>query len=151
MESYVPVDKLSLGNFYIPGTINMDITSINFPDSKFDVIICNHVLEHIENDKLAMKELFRVLKPGGWAVLLVPIDKNRTITYEDHTIVNPKQREKIFGQYDHVRIYGIDYKDRLSSAGFKVEIQDYVSKFSEEDIFKYGFQRGEDIFICYKF
>ena len=83
----------------------MDITKIDYPDDSFDVILCNHILEHIPDDHLAMQELFRVLKPSGWAILQVPIDLNRNETYEDFSIVSPQQRLKVFGQADHVRIY----------------------------------------------
>lgn len=100
----------------------MDITNISYPSNTFDVIICNHVLEHIPNDALAMQELHRVLKPTGWAVLQVPYAPNLVQTIEDANIRTPWEREQYFGQADHVRIYGQDYTDRLQRAGFAVNI-----------------------------
>ena len=92
--------------------LNIDLTKIPFPKSTFDAIICNHVLEHISNDRIAMAELFRVLKPNGWAMLQVPISFHLAATYEDFSITDPMDRERAFGQIDHVRIYAMDYVDR---------------------------------------
>lgn len=100
---------------------SMDITRINYPDHTFDAIICNHVLEHIENDIRAMQELLRVLKPGGWAILQVPFSNILEKTFEDKSVKSEREREKTFGQKDHVRIYGKDYVNRLKTAGFTVE------------------------------
>jgi predicted SAM-dependent methyltransferase len=102
----------------------MDITKIHYDLNSFYVIICNYVLEHIENDGLAMAELLRVLKPGGWAILQVPISKKLTQTYENPNIVDPAERERHFGQNDHVRVYAMDYVERLSNVGFSVEVFD---------------------------
>ncbi len=96
--------------------LKMDITNIPYEDSSFDVILCCHVLEHVPEDKQAMRELFRVLRPGGWAILQVPIDSSLRVTFEDPEIVTPEDRKQYFGQSDHVRIYGRDYKDRLEEA-----------------------------------
>ena len=101
--------------------VKMDVTDIHYPENSFDVIICNHVLEHIPDDRKAMNELFRVLKPGGQAILQVPISLTLEKTFEDSTIITPEEREKVFGQKDHVRIYGSDYIKRLKAAGFKVK------------------------------
>jgi SAM-dependent methyltransferase len=147
---YVPCDKFEQGYFYPSGTLNVDITNIQFADNEFDVIYCSHVLEHVPDDIKAMKEFFRVLKPGGWAMLQVPLDINRISTYEDFSIVNPREREIAFGQKDHVRIYGKDYKYRLEQAGFRVQVENYINTFTENEIFKYGFMKNEDIYICYK-
>jgi len=149
---YIPCDKFEEGyeHSYPPKTKNIDITDISFGNNEFDVIYCSHVLEHIPDDIKAMKELQRVLKPGGWAMLQVPLDKNRMKTYEDFSIVDPKEREKAFGQYDHVRVYGLDYIERLRLAGFTVNQINYTSEFSENELFYNGFQKGEDIFICTK-
>ena len=98
--------------------IKMDITDIQFPDGTFDVIICNHVLEHVIDDKKAMSELFRILKSDGWASVQVPVGEDST--FEDSTVTDPKERERLFGQSDHVRIYGKDFPERLTSAGFTV-------------------------------
>ncbi len=101
--------------------VKMDITAIQYPDNIFDAILCNHVLEHIPDDRKAMRELYRVLKPGGWAILQVPVSKILEQTYDDITITSPQDREKYFGQKDHVRIYGKDYTQRLKEAGFTVD------------------------------
>ena len=100
--------------------IKMDIQNIDFESNFFDGIICNHVLEHVDDYKKAMSELFRVLKTNGWAILQVPISPVLNETFEDFSIVKPKDREKIFGQYDHVRIFGTDYVKHLNSVGFQV-------------------------------
>ena len=101
--------------------VHADITQIPFVDDSFDVILCSHVLEHVPEDRQAMRELCRVLKPDGWALLLVPISSRRAETYEDATVVAPEDRERLFGQFDHVRIYGRDFKDRLEESGFHRE------------------------------
>lgn len=118
--------------------IKMDLHSIPFPDNHFEVIFCNHVLEHVTDDRQCMQELYRVLKPGGWAVLQSPVNILAAETIEDPSITDPKERERLFGQYDHVRMYGRDYAKRLESAGFSVEEIDYVSKLPEADAKKYA-------------
>lgn len=130
--------------------VKADICNLPFNDNKFDIILCNHVLEHIPNDTKAMQELYRVMKVGGMGIFQIPQDLNRQTTFEDNTITNKKERAKIFGQYDHVRIYGLDYFDKLRSIGFKVEEINYSSKFSEEDITKYCLAKGEIIPVVYK-
>lgn len=130
--------------------VKMDITDIHLPDNQFDCIICYHVLEHIPDDGKAMSELFRVLKPGGWAILQVPIDPNRDKTFEDPAIVSPKQRQRIFGQYDHVRLYGLDYKDRLETAGFTVKVDNYVGQLPDDLVKKYALMQEEKIYLCSK-
>lgn len=107
-----------------PGNVvvQMDVTAMQYPDRSFDCIICNHVLEHIVDDLKAMRELHRVLKPGGWAILQIPMSLTLEETYEDLDITDPNEREKAFGQSDHVRIYGSDYKARLEQAGFIVDL-----------------------------
>lgn len=149
---YVPCDKFEEGyeSSYPAKTINVDITDINFEDNTFDVIYCSHVLEHVIEDKKAMQELRRVLKPGGWAMLQVPLDSNRDKTFEDSLITDPQERGKAFGQRDHVRVYGNDYKNRLVEAGFSVTVDNYLQNFSEDEIFQNGFMKGEDIYICTK-
>lgn len=128
----------------------VDITAIPFEDDFFDVIICCHVLEHIPDDALAMKELRRVLKRGGWAVLQVPLDYGREKTYEDFSITTPEGRKEAFGQRNHMRWYGRDYKMRLDAAGFNVTEDDYVMKLPEHDIFRFGLNANEFIYFCTK-
>lgn len=128
----------------------MDITDIHLPDNQFDCIICYHVLEHINDDKKAMRELFRIIKPGGWAILQVPIDPNLDKTFEDISIIQPDKRENIFGQKDHVRVYGRDYKNRLEEAGFVVKIDDYVHKLKDSKVREYALIANEEIYFCSK-
>lgn len=101
--------------------VRADLCDLPFETNTFDVILCNHVLEHIPDDRKAMEELYRVLKPGGWGVFQVPLDRNRTTTFEDNSITNKEERARIFGQYDHVRVYGLDYHLRLQEVGFQTE------------------------------
>ncbi|MFD1614705.1 class I SAM-dependent methyltransferase [Gelatiniphilus marinus] len=130
--------------------VKADICNLPFEDNIYDVILCNHVLEHIPDDRKAMQELYRVLKPNGMAVLQIPQDLNRAETFEDDSITDKKERAEIFGQYDHVRVYGRDYFDKLRSIGFKVEEVDYTSKLSAEAIEKYCLAKGEIIPVCFK-
>jgi len=123
--------------------VKADICNLPFKDNSFDVILCNHVLEHIPDDTKAMTELHRVMKSGGWGVFQIPQDMSRAVTFEDDSITDPKERARIFGQYDHVRVYGIDYFDKLSAAGFKVNPVDYTSKFSAKEIEQYRLAKGE--------
>ncbi|WP_127846815.1 class I SAM-dependent methyltransferase [Psychroflexus aestuariivivens] len=130
--------------------VKADICDLPFQNNIYDVVICNHVLEHIQDDTKAMQEIYRILKPGGMAILQIPQDLSRTKTFEDNSIKDPKKRAKIFGQYDHVRIYGRDYFDKLRSIGFEVEEVDYTSKMSEENIDRYRLSKGEIIPVCFK-
>lgn len=125
--------------------VKADICDLPFKDDTFDVILCNHVLEHIPNDTKAIQELFRVMKPGGWGIFQIPQDINRAKTFEDNTITDKKERARVFGQYDHVRIYGRDYFDKLRSAGFRVEEVDYTNTLPKEDVKKYRLAKGEII------
>lgn len=130
--------------------VKADICHLPFKDNEFDIILCNHVLEHIPDDTKAMEELYRILKPGGFGVFQIPQDLNRETTFEDDSITDKKERAKIFGQYDHVRIYGRDYFDKLRSVGFKVEEVDYTARLSEDDIIKYCLAKGEIIPVVQK-
>src|SRR6056297_890629 len=125
--------------------IKADICNLPFKDDSFDVILCNHVLEHIPNDTQAIKELYRVLKPGGWGIFQIPQDLKRNTTFEDDSIVDKKKRAEIFGQYDHVRIYGRDYFDKLRGVGFTVEEVDYTHTLPKEEVEKYRLAKGEII------
>jgi SAM-dependent methyltransferase len=125
--------------------VKADICDLPFDDNSFDVILCNHVLEHIPDDTRAMQELLRVMKPGGWGIFQIPQDLKREQTFEDNTITDRKERARIFGQYDHVRIYGRDYFDKLRSIGFTVEEVDYTNRLPKEDVEKYRLAKGEII------
>lgn len=127
--------------------VKMDIHDIPFEDNSFDVIFCNHVLEHVEDDIRAMSEMKRVLKPGGWAILQIPFFYPlRDTTYEDKSITDPKDREREFGQDDHVRMYGKDYGQRLASVGFDVKEDDFVRYLPEELVRRHALPIKEIIY-----
>jgi len=130
--------------------VKADICDLPFKDNAYDFILCNHVLEHIPDDTRAMQEMYRVLKPGGTAILQIPQDLNRQATFEDNSITCPKERAKIFGQYDHVRVYGRDFFDKLRAIGFKVEEVNYGSKLSPAETDKYRIAKEEIIPVCTK-
>ena len=130
--------------------VKADICNLHFEDNAYDIIFCNHVLEHIPDDTKAMQELFRVLKPGGMGIFQIPQDLSRASTFTDDTIVDQKERAKIFGQYDHVRVYGRDYFEKLRSIGFKVIEEDYTHKIAPELVEKYCLAKGEIIPVCFK-
>lgn len=129
-----------------PAKIKMDIQNIGFPEDCFDAIICNHVLEHIVDDKKAMNELYRVLNPGGWAILQVPYSPMINDTFEDSSVTDSLERAKKFGQSNHVRIYGTDYPDRLQSVGFSVKQE----KIGDDLTKKFALNPNEKIFFCVK-
>jgi len=130
--------------------IKADICDLPIKNDSYDFILCNHVLEHIVDDEKAMKELYRVLKKGGTGIFQVPLNMSNKQTYEDFTITDPKERNKAFGQYDHVRVYGMDFFERLKNVGFKVEKCEYTSKLSEEKKTKYCLPKKEIIPVCRK-
>ena len=130
--------------------VKADICHLPFEDNSFDIIFCNHVLEHIPDDTKAMQELYRVMKPKGWGIFQIPQDLSRETTFTDDSITDPKERAKIFGQYDHVRIYGRDYFDKLRSIGFRVDEVDFTSTLSEEEIDRYRLAKGEILPVAYK-
>ncbi len=113
--------------------MHFDVQEIPMEDNSVEVILCNHIMEHVADDQLAMRELYRIMKPGGWGVILSPVERDRQTTFEDDSITDPQERNRIFGQYDHRRIYGRDYADRLRSAGFLVDEIDYIKNFNSED------------------
>ena len=130
--------------------VKADITNLPFEDDSFDIIFCNHVLEHIPDDTKAMQELHRVLKKGGMGIFQIPQDLKRETTFEDDSITDPKKRAKIFGQYDHVRVYGRDYFDKLRSIGFKVKEVDYTQEISPDLVDKYRLAKGEILPVVFK-
>lgn len=130
--------------------IKADICALPFEDETFDLILCNHVLEHIPDDHKAMSELYRVLKKGGTLIAQVPLEEGRLKSFEDDSITDKKKRTEIFGQYDHVRLYGMDYYQRLESIGFQTEAVDFLKELSEEEIIRYALPKKEDIPVARK-
>jgi len=130
--------------------VKADICDLPFKDNSFDVVFCNHVLEHITDDKKAMQELFRVMKKGGFGIFQIPQDIARETTFEDNSITDKKERAKIFGQYDHVRVYGLDYFNKLRSVGFKVDEIDYTQKITREKLERFCLMKNEILPVCYK-
>lgn len=144
------VDYLS-GDLESPDAmVHFDLTCLPFAADSFDAIYCSHVLEHIPNDRTAMAELYRILRPGGWAILQVPLDIGRYETWEDWSVQSPEARERAFGQRDHVRLYGLDYADRLRSAGFDLTVDTFVRKLPPADVQRYGLVPHEDVYFCKK-
>jgi SAM-dependent methyltransferase len=146
-----------LGDNYITGDIEsplakvkMDVQDIPFDDNFFDVIFCNHILEHVDDDRKALRELYRTMKPGGWGIIQSPINCDRTTTYEDASIVDPEERTKHFGQHDHLREYGVDYAMRLAEAGFEVTEERYVETLSPEKIERNALPEKEIIYLVKK-
>ena len=130
--------------------VKADICNLPFKDNSFDVIFCNHVLEHITDDTKAMQELFRTLKKGGFGIFQIPQDLSRETTFEDDSIIDRKQRAEIFGQYDHVRVYGRDYFNKLRSIGFKVNEVDYTKKIAPKELERFCLMKNEILPVCYK-
>ena len=128
----------------------MNVTEIGCPDDSFDAIICNHVLEHVDDDRQAMAELFRVLGPGGWAILQVPISRRLERTLEDPGLSDPSERERRFGQKSHVRLYGSDYAERLAEVGFAVEVFDPAARWGQDTIEALKIDPKEKIFVAHK-
>ena len=129
--------------------MHFDIQQIPLDAESVDVVICNHILEHVEDDRKAMREIYRVLNHGGWAVMLVPEDRSRATTFEDDTITDPEQRTALFGQYDHRRVYGRDYDARLCEAGFRVERHSPREMFGDEECSTYSLG-SDDLVVVYK-
>ena len=141
--SYKNIEYLSADLDPKLAMIKQDLTNLTFEDNSFDIVFCSHVLEYIDDDIKAMREIYRVLKPAGFAILQVPIkdyfngmkiDK----TYEDPSITKPSERKRAYGYFDHFRIYGRDYPDRLKKAGFKVRIDKFLESLSSTDVKKYA-------------
>lgn len=130
--------------------IRLDVTCIPLRNETFDVILCNHVLEHVPDDRQALQEMFRVLRPGGWAIIQVPVERNEAKTFEDANIILPADRERWFKQKDHVRLYGRDYLDRLKGAGFSVRVEYYGRELPEDLRRRCGVRRKHPIYLCTK-
>jgi SAM-dependent methyltransferase len=128
---------------------HFDMQNIPLGANSVDVIICNHLLEHVEDDRRAMRELYRVMRPGGWGIMLVPEDREREHTFEDDSITDPEERTRLFGQYDHRRVYGRDYDVRLCEAGFRVERHSPREMFGDEECSTYSLG-SDDLVVVYK-
>ena len=125
--------------------IKANIYNLPFKDNSFDLILCNHVLEHVENDYKALNELYRVIKNKGMLIAQIPLDKNLKKTFEDKEIINRRERKKYFGQYDHVRVYGLDFYTRLANSGFTPKKIDVLKNISIADKIKYCLPKDEEI------
>lgn len=126
--------------------MHFDVQEIPMESRSVDVVICNHLLEHVEDDRKAMRELYRIMRPGGWGIMIVPENRSLAETFEDDSITDPKERTRLFGQYDHRRLYGRDYDTRLSEAGFKVERIAFADSLTQEERELYGIGR-EDLVV----
>lgn len=144
--TYIAGDKKEPGYTYPPGTVDLDVTSLPYPADHFDLVICSHVLEHVPDDRRAMRELCRVLKPGGVAILLVPMS-DRPVTDEDPAVIDPDERQRRFGQRDHVRLYGRDYIERLREAGFTVTVERPAATLPADAVFRFGLKADEDLVL----
>ena len=127
--------------------VHFDITDIPYPDGSFDALICSHVLEHIPDDRAAMSELLRVLRPGGWAIFLVPLDLHREQTLEDPAIATPEQRREAYWAADHVRLYARDFPDRLRAAGWDVDVDTFVRQMPPELRERHALFPLEDMYV----
>ena len=127
--------------------LRLDVTALDLPDGAFDAVICSHVLEHVPDDGAAMRELRRITAPGGWCLVMVPIDLTRERTHEDPSITDPAERERAFLQHDHVRLYAPDIAQRLRAAGFAVEMIDMVAELGDEAA-SYRLKASDLVFLC---
>ncbi len=130
--------------------VKMDVQNIPFEENTFDIVFCNHIMEHVDSDLQALSELYRVMKPNAWGIILSPINPARKVTYEDPSIVDPLEREKHFGQKDHLREYGLDYAERLSKCGFQVEENHFSAKLPPNLARRYALQPNEKLYIVRK-
>ncbi len=130
--------------------MHFDLHHIPLEDNRFDVIFCNHVLEHVTDDAQCLRELFRVMKPGAWGIFQVPWVPGIEVTDEDPSIMDPAERERRFLQYDHVRLYGSDYPNRLTAAGFVVETVELFLTLPAEEVNRYRLPKDEPLYVCHK-
>jgi SAM-dependent methyltransferase len=128
--------------------VQLNLVATGLPDDGFDAVICSHVLEHIEDDRAAMTELRRITSPGGWCMVMVPLDQSRSVTYEDPSITLPAERERAFWQHDHVRVYASDIAERLTTAGFAVERVMPREEFGDRLTEKCRLLDADHIFLC---
>jgi SAM-dependent methyltransferase len=128
--------------------LQLDITAMALADESFDIVICSHVLEHVDDDRAAMRELRRVLKPDGLAIVMVPVDRTRAETYEDPSITAPADRLREFWQEDHLRLYGRDLADRLRGEGLACEQVSFVAELPATVVERHGLDTGDDLYLC---
>ena len=128
--------------------MHFDVQQIPLEAESFDAVICNHIMEHVEDDGKALRELYRIMRRGGWGVILSPVELEREKTFEDDTITDPAERTRIFGQYDHRRIYGRDYAARLREAGFEVYDIDYKNELSKAEQELYALPADHLYIVC---
>jgi predicted SAM-dependent methyltransferase len=135
--------------------VRVDLTAAPFPDETFDAVLCNHVFDEIPDDRRALAEIHRVLRPGGRLITQTPVDKGRTTTYEDPSLP-PARRREVFQTADDVRIYGLDFRERLAAAGFEVELVDYAAELDPATVERHGLVEqggrvnGTDIYVAVK-
>jgi SAM-dependent methyltransferase len=139
-----------VGGGYTPGMETLDLMAIDKPDHSYDVVIAIHVLEHVEDDARALREVFRILRPGGWAILNPHMDLSLERTFEDPTVTSPEERERLFHQADHYRVYGRDIKERFEAAGFKVDADSYMDSLDRQTIEKCFLETPGVVFCCKK-
>lgn len=142
-EAYVSIDFSDDGAMVLA-----DLTRMPFRSRSFDAVFCSHVLEHVPDDRRALEELYRILRPGGWALVQVPISGEATV--EDPSITDPELRRRLFGQPDHVRVYGRDFRDRLEEASFAVSVERPHQGFDQASITRCGLRSVNDMYLCRK-
>ena len=130
--------------------VKMDVHDIPFEENTFDVVICNHVLEHVDDADKVMKEFYRVMKSGGWGIFQVPIDYNNSVTIEDRSVTDPRERERLYWQSDHLRLFGRDYGDKLTAAGFKVTESNFINEIDPKLVERYALDKNEIVYYCQK-
>ena len=130
--------------------VKMDVHDIPFEENTFDVVICNHVLEHVDDADKVMKEFYRVMKPGGWGIFQVPIDYNNSVTIEDRSVTDPRERERLYWQSDHLRLFGRDYGDKLTAAGFKVTESNFINEIDPKLVERYALDKNEIVYYSQK-
>jgi len=137
------------GDLDQPGVdLRLDITALELPDKSFDAVLCSHVLEHVQADAVAMRELRRITAPGGWCLVMVPLDLHAQRTYEDPSITRPEDRTRAFWQHDHVRLYAADIGERLAAAGFAVERIRPVQEFGQAAVDRCRIGASDEIWLC---